>query len=106
MPKFITFATLERCCQVAKEMNPNHRAIENCETRGNSYYKWIFSDDAVVLCHAQGQGKIDGRFANLWLIRGTAWKVGRDETDLEYYNEKVIVKEWKKKNTKVVVNLL
>lgn len=96
MPKFITFATLERCSQVAKEMNPNHWFISNNETKGNSYYKWIFSDDAVVLCHAHGEGKADGRFANFWLIKGTAWMVGRDETDLEYYNEKVIAKQWKK----------
>lgn len=90
--KVITFSNWQRASEVAKEMNPNHVLIEENQTRGTTYYSWVFSDDAVCVCYAHGEGKVGSRFQSYYLIRGTAWKVGRDETDLEFYGESVTVK--------------
>ena len=92
MAKTILFSNNNRAKEVAQNMNPNNMYLENFQSRGNAYYKWIFSDDAVIVAYTHGQGKHDGRFAVLRLIKGTAWKVGSDETDLEFYGEKIEVK--------------
>lgn len=93
MTKTILFSNNNRAKEVAQNMNPNYKLLENFQSRGNAYHKWIFSDDAVVVAYTHGHGKYDGRFAVLRLIKGTAWKVGRDETDLEFYGEKIEVKQ-------------
>ena len=92
MAKTILFSNDNRAKEVAQNMNPNSVLLENFQSRGNAYHKWIFSEDSVVVAYTHGQGKHDGRFAVLRLIKGTAWKVGRDETDLEFYGEKIEVK--------------
>nr|DAI14364.1 MAG TPA: hypothetical protein [Caudoviricetes sp.] len=89
--KQILFSNNDRAKEVAQNMNPNSVLLENFQSRGNAYHKWIFSDDAVVVAYTHGHGKYDGRFAVLRLIKGTAWKVGRDEDDIEFYNQKVVV---------------
>lgn len=92
MAKFILFSTASRCNEVAQQMNPKSvRLQDNC-TRGTTYYRWIFSEDAVVLNFTKGEGKAGGRFTDHYLVKGTAYKVGRDESDLEFYNEKVELK--------------
>ena len=93
MTKTILFSNNNRAKEVAQNMNPNYKLLENFQSRGNAYHKWIFSDDAVVVAYTHGHGKYDGRFAVVRLIKGTAWKVGRDETDLEFYGEKIEVKQ-------------
>ena len=92
MAKTILFSNDNRAKEVAQNMNSNYKLLENFQSRGNAYYKWIFSKDSVVVAYTHGQGKHDGRFAVFRLIKGTAWKVGRDETDLEFYGEKIEVK--------------
>ena len=90
--KKIVFANEKRATEVAQSMNPQHVVlVDNC-TRGTTYYRWIFSNDAVVVVYNHGEGKNSGRFTVYFLIKGTAYKVGRDETDLSFYNEKVVVK--------------
>ena len=89
--KQILFSNNDRAKEVAQNMNPNSVLLENFQSRGNAYHKWIFSDDAVVVAYTHGHGKYDGRFAVLRLIKDTAWKVGRDEDDIEFYNQKVVV---------------
>lgn len=90
--KTILFANYERAAEVAESMNPNHIVLSDNETRGTTYYRWLFSDDAVVLCYAHGEGKEGSRFQTYFLIRGDAAKVGRDAEDLGFYNEKISVK--------------
>lgn len=90
--KEIIFANEKRAEEVARSMNPQHIVlVDNC-TRGTTYYRWIFSNDAVAITFAHGEGKNSSRFTVYFLIKGTAHKVGRDETDMSFYNEKVVVK--------------
>lgn len=96
MAKEITFANQQRAREVAKEMNPNYVWLQNNQTRGTTYYKWLFSKDAVYITFAHGEGNKNGRFTEFFLIKGSAVKVGRDEDDLGFYNEKVKVKQNKK----------
>lgn len=90
--KKILFSNKERAQEVAQSMNPNHRCLSDNETRGTTYYRWLFSDDAVVICYVHGEGKDGSRFQVYFLIRGTATKVGRDSENEEFYNEKIVVK--------------
>lgn len=89
--KEIIFANEKRATEVALSMNPQHVVLaDNC-TRGTTYHKWIFSDDSVVIVYNHGHGNMHGRFAVHFLIKGTAHLVGRDETDLSFYNEKITI---------------
>lgn len=89
--KVIKFSSVDRCAEVAQEMNPDYKVVvDNC-TRGNSYYEWAFSDDATILVSTSGHGKLDGRFTIYHLVKGTAYKVGRNSEDLDFYNESVKV---------------
>lgn len=90
--KTIPFANYERAAEVAESMNPNHIVLSDNETRGTTYYRWIFSEDATVLVYTHGEGKEGSRFQTYFLIRGTATKVGRDATNWEFYNEIIEVK--------------
>ncbi|WP_314694848.1 hypothetical protein [Tannerella forsythia] len=90
--KEITFANESRAREVALSMNKECAYLENYETRGSTYHRWIFSENAVVLNFEHGHGNKNGRFARMWLVKGSAYKVGRDETNLDFYNEKVVVK--------------
>lgn len=89
--KEITFSTECRAAEVAKEMNPKFVRLENNLARGSSYYEWEFSSDSVVINHEQGHGNRHGRFANLFLVKGEAYKIGRDGSR-EFYNETVTVR--------------
>lgn len=91
--KEITFANETRAREVAFSMNKNAEPLENFESRGSAYHRWIFSENAVVVNFAHGHGNKDGRFTRMWLVKGSAHKVGRDETNLDFYNEKVEVKK-------------
>lgn len=90
--KIIPFANYNRAAEVAENMNPNHIVLSDNETRGTTYYRWLFSEDATVLVYTHGEGKKGSRFQTYFLIRGTANKVGRDATNLDFYNEKIEVK--------------
>lgn len=99
MGKYITFSNYDRAAEVAASMNPNNVRVDENQTRGSSYHSWVFSPDAVIINYEHGEGKRTSRFARQWLIKGTAWQVGRDETNLGFYDFKVIVPE-KKNNHK------
>ena len=89
--KEITFANYLRAKEVALSMNKDSAYLENYESRGSSYYRWIFSKDSIIVNFAHGEGNKDGRFARMWLIKGTAYKVGREDANLDFYNENIVV---------------
>lgn len=80
--KEILFRNKEKARTVAFSMNPNAKRMENRETRGTSWEKWYPSEDAVVVAYTSGEGKVDGRFAIKYLVKGSAKLVN-------YYDEVV-----------------
>ena len=84
--KEILFRSREKARNVAKEMNANAQLPENYESRGIAWQKWYLSDDAVVIAYTSGEGKVDGRFARRYLVKGSAKLVN-------YYDE--VIKEIK-----------
>ena len=73
--KQILFRLKVKAKQVALEMNPNMILLDNYCTFGRGRYFWRLSDDAVYIAFTSGQGKIDGRFAQMFLIKGSAEKI-------------------------------
>lgn len=84
--KEILFRGREKARSVAQDMNPNYKLLENYESRGTAWQKWYLSDDAVVIAYTSGEGKVDGRFARRYLVKGSAKLVN-------YYDE--VLKEIK-----------
>ena len=87
----MTFSGHEAAKEVALRTNNSAIRLQDNQTRGTTYYRYIFSEDAVVANFVHGEGKKDGRFAVHFLISGTAHKVGRDENELSFYNESIEV---------------
>jgi hypothetical protein len=91
--KKILFADEAKAKKVAIRMNPRNIRLEDCRTRGTSYYAWLFDEDATCICFAHGEGKDGSRFQVYFLVDGSAHKVGRDASDLAFYDESVFVKK-------------
>jgi hypothetical protein len=87
----IVFSNQTRAMDVALKMNNAAKMLQNNETRGTTYFRWVFSEDAVVIAFAHGEGKVSGRFSVYYLVRGAAYKVGRDPKDMKFYGETVKV---------------
>ena len=89
----IIFANRDRCMAVASAMNENFIVLEDNCTFGTSYYKWEFAKGSTILRFTHGEGRVGGRFTRHFLVRGTAYKVGRgSNSNRDYFGESVTVR--------------
>lgn len=82
--------TQEEALHRAKWLNKKFKTLKNNQTWGEKYYKWVFSADSVIVTYERGLGSIYDGDATIYLAKGTAYKVGRDTTDLERFNKTVV----------------
>ena len=82
--------TLGDAITKATRLNNRYKVLNNNQTWGDGYYKWVFSADSAIVTYEEGHGNIYEGNAKIFLVKGVARKVGRNVTDLKFFNETVV----------------